>query len=265
MKKELINIIKYLATYGLLLVGPVTILAVATVVNDHLHGGTMDGDTVWQTPYMTTGVTLGTLLCIVVFLWKRWAVIGMGRITRSDVWMVALMSVLLFVGWYFPEDYLIRVFDVPDNMTEQDYENLTGGMVGLIDTGFITPVAEELLCRGAILGALLRLMPRRPWVAIVVQAVIFGVIHMNPVQMVFGSFYGVMLGWLCWRTASLLPGMAIHIFNNVSALVMPESFSNALSDLNATATITAIALSLCVLACSIVWFEKKYKAEKHDA
>lgn len=261
MKKELTNIAKYLATYGLMLVGPVTILAIVMVVYDRLHGGAMDSDMLWQSPYMTAGMMAGSLLCIVVFLWKRWAVVGLGRITRSDVWMVGMMSALLFLGWFFPEDYLIRVFDVPDDMTEQDFENMTGGVIGFIDTGFMAPVAEELLCRGAILGALLRLMPRRPWVAIVVQAVIFGLIHMNPVQTVFGTFYGILLGWLCWRTASVLPGIFIHILNNASALLLPESFDNSLAELNVTATIAALVLSIAVLACGIVWFEKKYQVK----
>ena len=233
MKKELTNIAKYLATYGLMLVDPVTILAIVMVVYDRLHGGAMDSDMLWQTPYMTAGMMAGSLLCIVAFLWKRWAVVGLGRITRS----------------------------VPDDMTEQDFENMTGGVIGFIDTGFMAPVAEDLLCRGAILGALLRLMPRRPWVAIVVQAVIFGLIHMNPVQTVFGTFYGILLGWLCWRTASVLPGIFIHILNNASALLLPESFDNSLAELNVTATIAALVLSIAVLACGIVWFEKKYQVK----
>ena len=262
-KRKILDIVKYLLVYGLLLVTPVTIIAVTEVVADHLRGGTMDSDAVWQTPYITTGLLIGALLCIAVFLWKRWATLSLGKIRRSDVAMVILMSLLLFVGWYFPEDFLDRLTDIPDNLTSQDYENMTGGVVGFIDTGIITPVAEELLCRGAILGALLRLMPRRPWVAIVLQALIFGLIHMNPVQIVFGTLYGVMLGWLAWRTASLLPGIVIHMANNSAALLIPESVDESIAELNPAITITAIVVSLLILAYGFRWFNARYRGVYH--
>ncbi|MBO7608956.1 MAG: CPBP family intramembrane metalloprotease [Muribaculaceae bacterium] len=257
--KGILDIIKYLLVYGLLLVTPVTIIAVIEVVSDHLKGGTMDSEAVWQTPYMTTGLLVGTLLCIAVFLWRRWAALNLGKIRRSDLAMVILMSLLLFLGWCFPEDFLNRLIDIPDKLTAEDYDNLTGGIVGLIDTGIMTPVAEEILCRGAILGALLRLMPRRPWIAIVIQALIFGLIHMNPVQIVFGTLYGVMLGWLAWRTSSLLPGIVVHVANNSSVLLLPDAFDESLAKLNTPMTITALVVSFAILVLGFRWFQKKYR------
>ena len=83
--KTFSKILKYLAVYGLLLVAPAVVVAIVLVVNDRLNGGTMDSDTVWDSPYMVPAMAVGTLLNIIVFLWRRWAVLELGRISRADV------------------------------------------------------------------------------------------------------------------------------------------------------------------------------------
>ena len=56
-----------------------------------------------------------------------------------------------------------------------------------------------------------------------ISALIFGVIHLNPVQIVFGALYGLLLGWLTWRTGSLLPSIVVHVANNTTVMLMPAS------------------------------------------
>ena len=172
--KSIWKTLKYLVVYGLLLVAPAVVVAIVLIVIDKLNGGTMNSDTVWESPCMVPAIAVGTLLNIIVFLWRRWAVFELGRISRSDVGMVIVMAIVVFIGWFFPEDLLQRLIEVPSNLSEKDFDQMTGGVVGFIDTAFLTPVAEELLCRGAILGTLLLMTPRRPWVCIVVSAIIFG-------------------------------------------------------------------------------------------
>ena len=54
----------------------------------------------------------------------------------------------------------------------------------------------------------------RPWTAIIVSSLIFGVVHMNPAQIPFAFLLGMMFGWLYYRTGSLLPGIIGHVLNN---------------------------------------------------
>ena len=253
------KILKYLVVYGLLLVFPAVVVAIVLVVKDRLNGGTMDSDTVWNSPYMVPAMAVGVLLNIIVFLWRRWAVLELGRISRSDVWMVIVMAVVAFLGWFFPEDLLQRLIEVPGNLSEEELDQMTGGVVGLIGTGILTPVAEELLCRGAILGTLLLMMPRRPWVCIVVSALIFGLIHLNPVQIVFGSLYGLLLGWLFWRTRSLLPSIVVHVANNTTVLLLPESADNAIENMSLTTEMLLSVVSLIVLFVALRWFAHRYR------
>lgn len=260
MKKELKNILKYLVVYGILLVTPAALLAIVEVVADRMRGGTMNSDEVWNSPFMTSALLLGSLLIIAVFLWRRWATIGLGRIRRADVWSVVLCSILLFIGWYFPEDFLIGLFQVPSSIDDKEFSQMTGGVIGFLDTGIMAPIAEELLCRGAILAALLRIMPRWPWVAIVIQALIFGLVHLDPAQMVYCSLYGLLLGWLCWRTASLLPGIFVHIANNATVLVLPDCVDATYASMGVVSKTAVLVFSVLILAGGIWWFARKYPA-----
>ncbi len=79
------------------------------------------------------------------------------------------------------------------------------------------PVLEEVLLRGILLRGLLT--QYSPTKAIVWSAVIFGVMHLNPVQAVGGFVLGLPLGWLYYRTRSLWPGIALHFVNNALASV----------------------------------------------
>lgn len=254
--KSIWKTLKYLVVYGLLLVAPAVVVAIVLIVIDKLNGGTMNSDTVWESPCMVPAIAVGTLLNIIVFLWRRWAVFELGRISRSDVGMVIVMAIVVFIGWFFPEDLLQRLIEVPSNLSEKDFDQMTGGVVGFIDTAFLTPVAEELLCRGAILGTLLLMTPRRPWVCIVVSAIIFGLIHLNPVQMVFGSLYGLLLGWLFWRTGSLLPGIVVHVANNATVMLLPKSADNAIANMSLTTEALLSVVSLVVLFVALRWFQR---------
>ncbi|GAC56200.1 hypothetical protein GOHSU_04_00690 [Gordonia hirsuta DSM 44140 = NBRC 16056] len=98
-----------------------------------------------------------------------------------------------------------------------------------------TVVPEELLFRGILLGALAR--RHRAWVAVLVQALLFGLWHIvsstglaagNPGigntvgdgtagvllgvlgAVVFTTVAGALFGWLRMRTGSLLPSIAMH-------------------------------------------------------
>lgn len=261
MKREIANIIKYLIVYGVLLVMPVVIIAICEVVRDRLQGGTMSTDELWQTPFMTMGLMLGSVLIIVFFLCKRWASLSLGRVKQSEVWIVILMSVVLFLGWFFPEDFLISIIDIPSDLSDDEFSDMTGGVIGFIDTGILAPIAEEMLCRGAILTALMKMIPRKPYICILVQALIFGAIHMDPSQMVYGTLYGILLGWLCCRTGSLIPGIVLHVVNNSTALLLPDYVDETFNELSVFPKAAILIASILVLSGGIYWFHRKYPAK----
>ena len=130
-------------------------------------------------------------------------------------WTMLLLTILAVFFFILPEVELIERLNLPNNLGDE-LDDVGGTVLGLISIGILGPIAEELLFRGAVLGSLLEWKPIRsmPWIAIVLSAAIFGLVHMNPAQMPGAIAIGLLYGWLVYRTGSLLPGIIGHIFNN---------------------------------------------------
>lgn len=74
-----------------------------------------------------------------------------------------------------------------------------GGVVfELLGSCLVIPLAEELLYRGVVERRLSLLCGSAP--AIVLSAVIFGVMHWNVVQFLYAGILGLLLAWLLERT-----------------------------------------------------------------
>lgn len=80
----------------------------------------------------------------------------------------------------------------------------------------MAPVGEELVCRGLSLEYLKR-AGARFWVINVVQAALFGVMHLNLVQGVYAFLVGLVCGYLMLKYRNLLASIFFHaVFNAYS-------------------------------------------------
>jgi ABC-2 type transport system permease protein/sodium transport system permease protein len=89
----------------------------------------------------------------------------------------------------------------------------------LVGTMAVAPaVCEEWFFRGYLLGALRGRLPA--WGAIAATGVLFGLFHVfvsggvGGVRLLPSTLLGLMLGWICWRTKSVFPGMLLHATHN---------------------------------------------------
>ena len=144
-----------------------------------------------------------------------------------------VLSVLLVFASMFSLNVLVQCFSL-DNLLEVQFDQLSHTFIGAIAISVFGPLLEEALFRGAIQGYMMRYF--KPWTAIVCSALIFGLAHMNPVQIVYATLLGVVFGWIYYRTGSLLPVILGHVLNNsvaiITMLLGMEQDSNApLSDI----------------------------------
>ncbi|WP_153639681.1 CPBP family intramembrane glutamic endopeptidase [Prolixibacter sp. NT017] len=123
------------------------------------------------------------------------------------------------------------------------------------------PVLEEILFRGVILEGLLK--NYSPAKAIIWSAVIFGVAHMNMWQTTSAILAGLLLGWIYWKSKSIIPGMVIHFVNNlvgyiamINAANANESLSDGIGDKLIYGTVLLIALGLFILTWR--WLNKRW-------
>ena len=119
----------------------------------------------------------------------------------------SIFALNIFVQWFPLEDNLDDVFD-----------SLSHNALGVLGLAVLAPLLEEVLFRGAIQGALMRFFDR-PWPAIIIGALVFGIIHWNPVQIVYATLFGVVLGWIYYRTGSLMSVIVGHVLNNTFAVL----------------------------------------------
>ena len=84
----------------------------------------------------------------------------------------------------------------------------------LLSTGFVGPLAEEVLFRGLVQNQ----MNRRFSVPVTVglTSLAFALFHGNLYQMVFTFPLGLIMGFLAWRFHSLWPAVAFHVCYNCS-------------------------------------------------
>lgn len=93
----------------------------------------------------------------------------------------------------------------------------------LLFIGALSPaICEELLFRGFILQGLRGSV--RPWVAVVVTALLFGLLHMSIYRLAGTTALGVIMGFLVLRTGSIYPAMLFHFVNNALALTFAMVF-----------------------------------------
>ena len=130
-----------------------------------------------------------------------------------------------FISFPFLMDMLTAVLSWVPDILEQQFDALQSGWLGIVAITLLGPILEELLFRGGATKALLeRYSPRK---AIFLSALLFGVFHLNPAQIVAAFFGGLLLAWVYYRTRSLIPCILIHIVNNSISVMLSLTYPDA--------------------------------------
>jgi membrane protease YdiL (CAAX protease family) len=174
---------------------------------------------------ITTTVATG-VVTIVIFLLTRWAEVSPNWI-RTRPWLVLIWSVIAAMGALIPSAWLQEQMPELPNFVENEFDMILTNRWGYLAIGLLAPLSEEIVLRGAVLRSLLSkpLFANRSerfniWTAISISALFFALIHFNPAQMPHAFVIGLLLGWMYWRTGSILPGVAYHWANNSIAYII---------------------------------------------
>ena len=84
----------------------------------------------------------------------------------------------------------------------------------------IAPVLEELFFRFLILFSAKKFFPF--YAANIIQAALFGIYHMNPVQGIYAFVLGLFIGYLVKRTGSVTNCICFHIVFNITGLLLDD-------------------------------------------
>ena len=153
-----------------------------------------------------------------LFLLTKWAEVSRHWV-RTRPWAVIFWCVLAALGVIIPSTWLQEQMPELPNMMETEFDMIMKERLGYFVVGLLAPLAEELVFRVAVLRALLR-WHKNAWVGIAISAMLFAIIHMNPAQMPHAFLVGLLLGWMYYRTDSIVPGVVFHWVNNSVAYVL---------------------------------------------
>lgn len=194
--------------------------------------------------------TLFTVITLAVFLLARWCEVSTHWI-RQRPWLTMVWCVVAAFGAIIPSIWIQEHMPELPNLAEDTFDMILRDRWGYLAIGLLAPLGEEVVFRGAILRSLLQWCSK-PWAAIVISALIFAVAHMNPAQLPHAFLIGLLLGWLYYRTDSIIPGMTYHWVNNSVAYVMYNLYPDP--DLTLTelfgserTVLMAVGCSLCIL------------------
>lgn len=162
-------------------------------------------------------IMLGILLLIARGLPLR----DVFALRRPPSWPRALGLALLALITIFVASGVLSLFldaGEEQGLVPDDWDSSRAGafVAFFLVVTILGPVVEELMYRG--IGFTL-LAPFGAWTAILVTGLLFGASHGLLLALPVLAIFGVVLGWLRWKTASLYPPVLLHAVFNGTALV----------------------------------------------
>ena len=171
------------------------------------------------------------------------------------------LGILLAVGMYTFDVGLVEVLgktSVFRNSYIQlenafKFTDYTPFIVNVLIVGMIAPFAEEVLFRGVVYQALKKHF--HIGTVIGVQALLFGLAHINSLQIVYATLMGVLCGYMVYRTKSLWSGVVIHIANNTISCIL-SALHIGESGMNVPVIILLLLIGMSIVTVGIIKLRK---------
>lgn len=134
----------------------------------------------------------------------------------------------------------------------------------IISVAIVPPLVEEFALRGIVLGSMRKFGDA---FAIIVSAVMFGIMHGNFQQMPFAFLTGLALGFITVKSGSLWPAIFVHAWNNASSLFFNFGLSALSVRLQNAIYLIYLAISMFAAVFAIIFVkngEEFFSLEKGE-
>jgi membrane protease YdiL (CAAX protease family) len=226
------------------------------------NGGDVSNFTPGETTVTTTGLAMvlsgiAMIWHLIHFKYVKFNLKSFGEVSGKTI---GLSIPFIVAGMVFI-NLCSEFLNLPDNM-QDTFRAMSRNVFGIISIAIMAPLVEELLFRGAIQGYMLR-KGMKPLHSILIASAIFGIVHMNPIQIPFAFAIGLIFGWLYYRTGSVVPGIIGHFINNsiaclqMATLTEEEFNTKTIEWLGAGPTYALFALSLVVMIGMFLYLKKR--------
>ena len=130
--------------------------------------------------------------------------------------------VILFVGFALFANAVLNL--LPTSMTAA-YIQTASRVIGkhdlllmILANVFFAPISEEIVFRGLITSRLRRAFP--DWVSIAIVSILFGIVHIQPLWVVYAAVMGAFMGIIAYRTGSIGASIIFHVLFNAFGTIM---------------------------------------------
>ncbi|GJM23752.1 MAG: sodium extrusion protein NatB [Phycisphaerae bacterium] len=150
---------------------------------------------------------------------------ALGLSKASPRYIVA--AILIGIGGWIPAHELFAfqhiISPVPKAILDSNdtlmsaFEN-QGLWLPLLLIAVIPAICEELFFRGFLLGGLRK--TTKKWPAIIIVGCVFAIFHIILIKFVITAVLGILLGYLCWQSRSIIPSILAHMLHNGIAVTI---------------------------------------------
>lgn len=181
-----------------------------------------------------TSVTFALIIVSAVFgryfHFRLSDIFGTEKLTLQKVFLTVVVSlgaanICYVINIIMNNVMYMNGYELASNAASPDTPE--GIAADVIASVLLAPVFEEIFYRGIIMRSLCRVSKR---FAIFASALVFGLIHGNPMQLVLGFVVGIVFGYADIKTDSVIPSMIAHMAINAH-LYIYDLFTGEYSDL----------------------------------
>ena len=206
-------------------------------------------------PIVLIGDIITLLLIALIFLPSDYGIkdrISIKKIPIKEYFNILILGIGITILVLFLSSILTKLIPSYNEVANQ-LATSRGCVSQLIITIVLIPIYEEIFYRGIIFGYL-----RKNFniiVAIVVQALVFGVMHLNLVQGIYTFILGIVLALIYMYSESILGNITVHIiFNLLGILIIPKLLINFPS-----MSIVLLIIAIVFIIFSIIKMIGKYE------
>lgn len=165
-----------------------------------------------------------SVFCIALFaIWYYRSCSGNFKLNiKKDFHGFEILGIVLLVpGTQFMSSIVTGMISMAFPSWLEDYMELmeNAGLSGevsllmMIYSVCLAPISEELIFRGVTLCIARRAFPF--WIANFIQALLFGIFHMNPLQGCYTFILGLFMGYICEKGGTLYHAIFFHFLFNL--------------------------------------------------
>jgi len=192
-------------------------------------------------------------------------------------WLIVLAAVMAIVSRSFVAGMQIAWLEFLDSIgfnvaeiTLPAVDNFGVFIVAIIGIAVTPAIFEEIIFRGILQKGLLR--HTSPKNAIIISSFMFMLMHGSVESLLYTFVFGCLLGYMAYKSGSIIPSMVFHFINNsiavigLYALQLVEKFDFQIPDTSTISKETAIylavsaAISFVLVSATVIGYSKLAKS-----